>query len=323
MIKTSKTGRVIVRLERLMDEFHRRDDGSESILLADTKFDNHNKMTITGVVQVGTCNHDANPVEDADRIMPRCSYYPSGYIGGGVFEIDIRRGDQVWFHYLCAENRTSIERNRDGTWDVYMQASDIFCLQREGKMYMNQNWVLGEAIKDNTLNLVDMHGYEKAAALTPGTGIEMVKGFALDSYVDEAIILQLDPSRYRSLHREVKESQRVYLAKDAAFPNVIKHKNRLVFKQMDILALWGDRPANVIPVGENHLVKVNIEEYKSTVIHHTVITKAPEWATIISSGEQCKNGKPGDKIMFTRRWTRLLDKEHWLITDGEIQSTLE
>jgi hypothetical protein len=254
--------------------------------------------------------------------MPRCHHYPTPYIGGGVFNVDIRKGDQVWFHYLCAEDRTSIERNRDGTWDVYMQVSDIFCLERAGIMYMNQSWCLGEEYRDTTLNLVDMHGYEKTAALTPGKGVEMVKGFNLSSYVDEAIVTFLDPTRYRSLYGDVKPGDRVYLAKDATFPNVIKNKQRILFKQTDILALWAQDPAEVIPVGENHLVKVPVVEYKSTLIKHTVITKAPEWGEIIASGAHCTSGIVGEKVLFTRRWTRLLNKEYWLVTDGEILASL-
>lgn len=318
----SKTGRIVVRLQRLMDEFHRRDDGSESLLLADSKFDNHNKMTITGIVQAGSDSPDVNPVEDANRIMPRCHHYPVGYIGGGVFEIDIRTGDRVWFHYLCAEDRTSMERNADGSWDVFMQVSDIFCIEREGKLYMNQSWVLGEEVKNTDLNLVDALGDRMQQEMKPTKGIELLKGFNIESYVDEAIVTQLDPTRYRSLHREVSAGDRVYLSKDATFPNVIKNKQRILFKQTDILAIYHKEPEHVIPVGDNHLIRVEANEYKSTVIHHTVITKAPEWGTIIRSGKACQYGQPGDKIMFTRRFTRLLSKEIWLICDGEIQAHL-
>jgi len=300
----SKTGKVVVRLNRLMDEFARREDGSESILLADTKFDNHNKVTITGIVQVGTDTHDVNPIEDANRVMPRCHYYPTPYIGGGVFKIDIRKGDRVWFHYLCAEERTSMERNADGTWDVFMQESDIFCLEREGKMYMNNNWCIGDEIKDTSISLYDAIGDLKAPEMKPSDGIQLVPGFNLNSYVDEAIVGQIDPSRYRSVHREVEAGHRVYLAKDATFPNVIQNKQRILFKQTDILAVWDKDPANVRPVGENHLVKVEEKYYKSTLIKHTVITMAPEWGTIVASGRACVNGMPGDKILFTRRWTR-------------------
>jgi len=318
----SKTGRVVVRLERLMDEFARRDDGSQSILLADTKFDNHNKMTICGVVQVGTDAPDVNPLEDANRIMPRCHHYPTPYVGGGVFAVDIRKGDQVWFHYLCAEDRTSMDRNTDGTWDVYMQVSDIFCLEREGKMYMNANWCMGEEIKDVSISLYDAIGDLKAPELKPTEGIQLIPGFNINSYVDEAIVTQLDPCRYRSVHREVNAGDRVYLAKDATFPNVIKNKQRVLFRQTDIIALWAKDPKDVKPVGSNHLVRVPIVEYKSTVIKHTVITKAPEWGEVVASGLDCWYAKPGDKIMFTRRWTRLLSKEYWLVTDGEILAEL-
>lgn len=314
----SKTGRVVVRLHRLMDEYARREDGSESILLADTRFDNHNKMTITGIVQVGTELPDVNPLEDANRVMPRCHYYPTPYVGGGVFVVDIRPGDRVWFHYLCAEIRTSMERNTDGSWDVYMQVSDIFCLEREGKMYMNQNWCLGEEVKDSGLIMVDALGDEKKTEMKPSSGIELIPGFNIQSYVDEATLTQLDPSRYRSVHNEVQAGDRVYLAKDATFPNVIQNKQRILFRQTDILAVWHKDPAQVKPVGEQHLVRVEEKYYRSTVIKHTVLTFAPEWGTIVSSGAHCTAGKPGDKILFTRRWTRLLNKHYWLITDGEI-----
>jgi co-chaperonin GroES (HSP10) len=319
----SKTGKVVVRLHRLMDEFARREDGSQSILLADTRFDNHNKMTISGIVQVGTDAPDVNPVEDADRIMPRCRHYPTGYVGGGVFPVDIRKGDKVYFHYLCAEDRTSMERNHDGSWDCFMQVSDIFVIEREGKLIMNQNWCVGDEVVSTDLNLVDALGDKMEQKLKPAAGIELLKGFNLQSYVDEAIVRNIDPCRYRGLTLEVDPDDRLYLAKDATFPNVIQDKKRILFKQTDILAIWDKDVAKVTPVGENHLVRVEPEEYKSTVIHHTVITKAPEWATIVASGMYCKNGQVGDKIMFTRRFTRLLDKNYWLISDSEIQATLK
>lgn len=337
----SKTGRVIVRLEKLMDTHARREDGSESILLADTRFDNHNKMTITGIVQYGTDAPDTNPLEDADLLMPRCHHYPIGYVGGGVFPVDIRPGDRVWFHYLCAENKASMERNSDGTWDVYMQVSDIFVIERgrpqlnvnsEGfmsglysqkQLIMNQNWVLGDEVKESTLVLFDALGDKKPTKMTPKGGIELLKGFNVDSYVDEAVLHHIDPVRYRGVSDEVKVGDRLYLSKDSTFGNVIHNKQRLLFRHTDILAKWHKDNDKVIPVGENHLVRVQLNEYKSTVIKHTVITKAPEWATIIASGANCKYGKPGDKIMFTRRFTRLLDKEFWIVSDSEIQAILK
>lgn len=319
----SKTGRVIVRLQQLMDTYHRRDDGSESPILADTRFDNHNKVTITGIVVHGTDSPDSNPLEDANRIMPRTRHYPLGYIGGGVFEVDIQPGDRVWFHYLCAEDKSQMERNVDGSWDVAMQVSDIFLIRRGDRLISNQNWCMGEAYKEPELNLVDMHGYEAVAKMSPGKGIEMVKGFNLTSYVDEAVMYHIDYCRYRGVHDEVEMGDRLYLAKDATFPNVIMNKQRVLFRQTDILAVYEPRVEEVRPVGENHLVRVDLEEYKSTVIHHTVITKAPEFATIVASGAHCKHASPGDKIMFTRRWTRLLTKEYWLVNDNEILSILE
>lgn len=319
----SKTGRVVVRVHRLMDEYARREDGSETMILADTKFDNHNKMTITGIVQVGTDVPDVNPLEDADREMPRSRHYPVGYVGGEVFEVDIRPEDRVWFHYLCAEERASMDRNADGSWDVFMQVSDIFCLEREGKLIMNQNWVIGEEVKDSGLVLVDSLGEKKEQGVTPTKGIELLKGFKVDSYVDEAKVTQIQPCRYRDVSSEVKIGDRVYLAKDATFPNVIRNRASLVFRQTDILAIHHRDNDKVIPVGENHLVRVEVREYKSALISHTVITLAPEWGTIIASGKLCKKGAVGDKIMFTRRWCRLLDKEYWLVSDAEILATVQ
>lgn len=319
----SKNGKVVVRLPRLMDEFARTEDGRETSILADTKFDNHNKMTITGIVVMGTSVHDVNPLEDADRVMPRSNHYPAGYVGGGVFEVDIREGDRVWFHYLCAENRVSMERNTDGSWDVYMQTSDIFCIEREGKLKMNQNWVIGEEIRDSDILLVDALGEVKEEMLTPASGIELLKGFAIDTYVDEAMLVHIDACRYRTVHDEVEVGDRLYLAKDSCFPNVIHGKKRLLFRHTDILAVYDKENAKVIPVGENHLVRVLVNQYKSAVISHTVITRAPERAEIIASGDYCENAKAGDHVMFTRRWTRLLDKEIWLINDNEIQAQLK
>src|SRR6187551_2421514 len=151
----SKTGKVIVRIKSRMDQFARREDGSETPIMADLRFDNHSKMVITGIVQIGTAHPDKNPLEDADRVMPRCNYYPTGYVGGDVFDIDFRPGDEVWFHYLCAENNDQMERNADGTWDIYMQVSDIFCYRRNGQQFMNQNWVWGEEVRDTNLVAVD------------------------------------------------------------------------------------------------------------------------------------------------------------------------
>ena len=318
----SKTGRVVVRLGRLMDEYARKDDGSESVILADLRFDNHNKMTITGIVQVGTDVADVNPLEDADREMPRSRHYPVGYVGGGVVEVDIRAGDRVWFHYLCAEDRTAMERNKDGTWDVFMQVSDIFCLERDGRLITSQNWVVGDEVKDSGLVMVDAIGDEKAPAITPAKGIELIKGFNLDTYVDEAKVVEIQPCRYRDVSGEVTAGDRVYLAKDATFPNVIRNKKRILFRQTDIIAIWNRENGKVIPVGGNHLAKVEVKEYKSATISHTVITRAPEYGTIISSGSHCKKASAGDKVLFTRRWTRLLDKEFWLIDDAEILATV-
>lgn len=319
----SKTGKVVVTVQELMDKYHRREDGSESPILADSRFDNHNKMTITGIVKYGTCTADTNPLEDANRIMPRCHHYPQGYVGGGVFDVWLQPGDRVWFHYLCAEDKSAMERNRDGSWDVYMQVSDIFCIERKGQMIMNQNWVLGEQIRDKTLSLVDQFGYEQAAKMTPGKGIELIKGVNLNAYVDEATIVQIDPCRYRGVSSEVKEGDHVYLSKDAPFPNVINGKQRVLFRQTDILALYREQVDQVVPVGEYHLVKVKAEEYRSTLISHRVIIKAPEYGEIIASGKQCWAGQVGDKIMFTRRWTRMLSKEYWLVADGEVLALLQ
>jgi hypothetical protein len=306
-----------------MDEFARREDGSESMLLADTRFDNHNKMTITGIVVAGTDAPDQNPIEDADRIMPRSHHYPTGYIGGGVFPVDIRSGDKVYFHYLCAENRTSMERNADGSWDIYMQVSDIFLMERDGRIIMNQNWVLGEEVKEPIIQVFDSLGGPVAQQLSPSKGIEIVKGFNMPSYVDEAVIFHIDPCRYRGVAREVGTGHRVYLSKDAAFPNVINNKKYELFRHTDILAIYHDDPKQVIPVGETHLVKVELNEYKSATISHTVITRAPEWGVIVASGDACSHGAPGATIMFTRRWTRPLTKEYYLISDSEILAHLQ
>jgi co-chaperonin GroES (HSP10) len=319
----SKTGRVVAVFARRMDEFVRREDGSETSILADTRFNNHEKMNIAGVVKVGTDAPDTNPVEDADRIMPRCHHYPQGYMGGGVFPVDIRPGDRIWCHYLCLEDMSSANRVHDGSWEVNLQVSDIFCIKRDGRMIMNQNWCIGKEVKESDLVLVDAIGDKKEPEMTPAKGIQMIKGFNVKSYVDEAIITQIDSCRYRGVHDEVKQNDRVYLAKDSAFPNVIDNKQALLVRQVDIIAIWHKDPAQVRPVGENHLIEVDPLEYKSTVIHHTVITKAPEYGTIIASGKACKNGKPGDKIMFTRRWTRLLNKNYWLIDDSEIQAHVQ
>lgn len=319
----SKTGKIIVRVHDLMDKYARREDGSESPILADQRFDNHNKMTITGMVEVGTDSPDVNPVEDANLLMPRCLHYPVGYVGGGVFPVDIRPGDRVWFHYLCAEDRSAMERNRDGSWNVTMQVSDIFCVEREGTLIMNQNWVLAEPVRDQKISLVDAFGFEKAAELLPSEGIQMVEQVKLDPYVDEAYIRHIDHCRYRGVDEEVMAGNRVYLAKDSAFPNVIRNRQRLLCRHTDILAIHHSDPSQVKPVGDNHLVKVAVNEYKSTVIHHTVIVKAPEWGLIVNSGKRCKQGNVGSKIMFTRRWCRPLTKEYWLVSDHELLALLQ
>jgi len=313
----------VVRIQNRMDTHVRRADGSATELLAETRFDNHNKVTIHGIVQVGTRIADINPLEDADRLMPRCHYYPVPYVGGGVFTVDIRPGDIVWFHYLCAEDDAHMERNRDGSWDITMQVSDIFCYSRHNRMHMNQNWIWGEEVKDTTLIAVDALGYEKRAAIPAAKGIEIVPGVTLPPYVDEARVLQIDPCLYRSVHHEIFVPDRVYLAKDAAFPNVIQGQRGLLFRHTDVLARYHRDPARVMPVGSNHLVRVEEGEYKSAFIKHTHITIAPEWGEVVSSGRNCTAAKPGDKIIFTRRWTRLLSRSYYLVEDGEIQAHLQ
>ena len=76
----------------------------------------------------------------------------------------------------------------------------------------------------------------------------------------------------------------------------------------------------VVPVGKQHLVKVLEKEYKSAFIKHTHITIAPEWGRVVASGADCTEAVAGNNIIFSRRWTRLLSKEYYLVEDGEIQA---
>ena len=318
----SHSGKVLVLVSKLMDSFVRRSDGSESSILADIRFDNHNKMTITGVVIAGTDTMDVNPLEDFDNKMPRTLFKPVGYRYNNVFKNDLRKGDQVFFHYLCAEDKTMMSRASDGQWQVLMSISDIFCFKRDGVMHMNHNWVLGYE-PEPVPEFVDVNGVKIRGSLNPTHGVDLFMGNIASPFVDEAIISQIDDCSHNSNHEEVKAGDHVYLAKDSMFVNVIDNKNSLLFRHSDIVAVKGREVKDTIPVGNQIMLKVSNNDYRSEIIKGATILRAPEYGIVFRTGKRVTNVVTGDKIIFSRRWTKLLDREYYLIPDGEVQATIE
>ena len=340
----SPTGHVIVRVDRLMEENARREDGSVSSLKQDIRFDNHSKMVTTGIVVAGTMDGGNEVVSDIDYILPRSKTRPAGYRFSNSFNVDIRKGDRVWFHYLCAENKALVQPIASGGFYITMNAYDVFCLQRGddpmSELIWNFSFCAGDQIVEDERKheILDAHGNVLKAKVKPSQGLEIVVGLFAKPMVNECIMWGIGPSQFDDVSKEVKAGDHVYLSKDSEFVNYIKDHACWVFKHGDILGHVKRNSAEVRPVGRYHLVKIAINDYKTetrrqvvkddltghmaTMISKRPIVVIPSSGVVVASGGLCTHAALGETVIFTVRWMRMLDRYYWLIHDDEIQGKL-
>lgn len=341
---TSPTGQIIVFVERLMEEYARRDDGAVSTIRQDIRFNNHAKMTTTGIVVAGTKDSGTEVVGDLDMTMPRSAQYHVAHLFSSAFDVEINKGDRVWFHYLAAENKALIQPISSGGFYVTMNSADVFC-QLPGdntmkELIWNFMYCAGDQIIEDERKtiILDAHGHEIKAKVKPSQGLEIVVGLFANPQVNECKIWGIGKSKIDDISSEVKAGDHVYLSKDCEFQNYIQNHSCWVFKHSDILGHVKRNPQDTIPVGKFHLVKINVDDYK-TEMHRAVIKEEltghnatlinkrpriviPSTGKIISSGGLCKHGAAGDKALFSIRWMKMLDRGHWLVHDNEIQAIL-
>lgn len=340
----SPTGKVIVFVERLMEEFARRSDGSVSTIRQDTKFDNHNKMTTTGIVVAGTHDGGVEVIGDKDMIMPRSSRFPAGYEFSSVFKPEINPGDRVWFHYLCGENKALIQPTTGG-WYISMNAADVFCIlpkdDKNAPLKWNFMYCAGDEIieDDRNATILDARGNPIKVKVKPSQGLEIIVGLFAKPMVAECKIWGIGETTHRiNVSSEVKPGDHVYLAKDSEFSNYILDHQTWIFKHSDILGHVKRQPKDTIPVGKFHLVKIAIDDYKTeqrhsivkddltghkaALIHRTPILVVPNRGTIERSGKLCTHGAVDEKIVFSTRFMKMLDRHYWLIHDDEIQAKI-
>lgn len=337
----SPTGRVIVYVERLMEEYGRREDGSVSTIKQDVRFDNHSKMTTSGIVVVGTNYGGYEVFSDADMIMPRSKHKPLKPLFSSIFTPSINKGDRAFFHYLCGENKAFIKADASGGFYINMNSSDVFCTlpgdDKSKPLLWNQNYCAGTEIIEDERNtkIFDVYGNEMRAKMKPSKGVELVVGLTAKPMVNECIMWGMGAAQHQSVHEEVKEGDHVYLSTDSEFKNFILDKPVWVFKHTDIVGHVKKQPGDTIPVGMYHLVKIALGDYRqetgktivrdeltgynATLLHKKPVIITPNTGKIIRSGKKTSRFNLDDKVLFTKRWCRMLDKGHWLIHDSEIQ----
>jgi hypothetical protein len=337
----SPAGKVVVFVPRLTEEFARRDDGSVSTIRQEAKFDNHWKGVTEGIVAVGTDVGGGEIVDDADHIMPRSAYNPTGYLTSSIFRPSIKPGDRVWFHYLCSENREQMHVTSDGYF-LGMDANDVFCVlpgdDKNAKLVWNHAYCAGDPVveDDRKAVLLDANGAEIKAKVMPWQGVPLVVGLLAPPMVDQCRIWGMSPSLYKDVSAEVSEGDHVYLAKDSEFVNYILDHKTWVFKHSDIIGIVSKDVSKTKPVGDYHLVRVPLNDYtletkrkivkdeltgfNATLVNKTPIVVTPNRGTVIASGSRARSAEPGEMILFTKRWTKMLDREYWLVHNGEIQA---
>lgn len=342
----SPTGKMIVFVDRLQEEFHRRDDGSVSAIKQDTRFDNHSKMTTSGIVVVGTDDGGVEVFADSDLKMPRSKHVPTPILFSGIFKPSINKGDRVFFNYLCSENKAYIEPEASGGFYINMNTSDVYCSlpgdDKTRELLWNMNFCAGKEIIQDERNttIFDQHGTAIRAKIKPSQGVQL-GGIAIAQIlnakpmVNECIMWGIGPAQHHNVFGEVKNGDHVYLSVNSEDQNYILDQKVWIFKHTDIVGIVKPHLQDTIAVGMYHLVKVSLTDYRqetqktlvhddltgfdATLLHKAPVIITPNKGKIIRSGKQCVKAKGGDHILFTKRFCRMLDKGYWLVHDSEIQ----
>jgi hypothetical protein len=60
----------------------------------------------------------------------------------------------------------------------------------------------------------------------------------------------------------------------------------------------------------------------SKILHNVRTLIAPESGVVKRVGAQVSGVEIGERVLFTRRWVKLLDSRHYLVLCGEIQASI-
>jgi hypothetical protein len=308
-------GHSLARLESI----HEKKAGS---IILESKFNPYQKVVIHGKVLVAPSRGNHEAVYEKDMSEPREATPRTDYHYADEYTPDIKAGDQIYFHYLCAtQPYFDFDIDKDGTHIRRIPVTDTFCSVREGKIIMNMDWVLGEPFYGRQAKIINMDGREVRGTTKMVGNIELVTGIVMTPQMDMAVISHIGKSPYFDRYSEVKAHDIVYTTKDSGFKNTIEGTELYAFKHKDIIGIYGDEPR---AVGDYALVKVDVHEYKGKLIPSAkkMQLQFPATGEILSAGKNFSY-KPADRIVFSRRWTKMLTKELFFVNFNDVIGTYE